>query len=444
MPDRYGQVTGEDFLALGLGFQKIGEMRDKRQVGLGLDALTADPNAAQPEGVSGDNWAQAQTRFGQAQQGRLAGREAALDLEATKRMDTILAQAGGDPVSYLNNFEPRDSADLLAAARLSGAMEKNEKTKGSIFKTRLETGARQGQELMQSVRQARTLLDSGEQEKAGLMLEGASNTALTRWRYKYNPETQQMDRLHLSREEGWAPTGESIPVSEALGQAEKMTIQDYAMGVAGEMAATSEFNRKTIESGGQYAVGSKGEELRVYPQISLRDFGGISYLVTDAKTNKVLGGFSQESFAQSGVRMEPRPKSGGQAKGQPSAFEDALAYYKKMQATAAKDELATAEEVEEKATSLTNDYLRTAYGEGVTLDTLRKQARQPQGGAAQPAGGGKQGGQDAETERPPDAAFKGMKPGQARTFRNSKTGEEQTWIMDRVTGQLVLQKPRGK
>jgi hypothetical protein len=249
---------------------------------------------------------------------------------------------------------------------------------------------------MQSLREARSLMDAGERDKAGLLLEGASNQALSRWRYKYDPETGRLDRLHLSRDKGWTPVGDSLDVSEALKQAEGMTIRDYALGVAGEMASTSEFNRKEIESGGRRAVDANGREFRVYPQINLQGFGGRDYLVYDSG-NQLVGRFDEEGFPQSGLRFEqqkPREKPPKELDWGKVGLQAQKIYNDSLKAALGDNMVPSPEEraqAEAEARRMADQWLAVTVGPGVSMDTLAQSRWGSSASSASPAGGSSTG-----------------------------------------------------
>jgi hypothetical protein len=430
-------------MALGEMAQGLGQIRDQRQLGLGLEALQQDPGAVRPEGMRPEIWNEAQQRYGAAAEARLRATNAQFEEQVQQTMQTMLGEAerNGDVVSYLGAVVPKTREQMHAANRLYRLADQQTGLRRNVFEQRLAMGARQGQQLMESVRQARSMVDSGKADQAGRLLEGASNQALTRWRYRYNSDTGKLDRLHLSRDEGWVETGDSLDVSSALQQAENMTIRDFALGVAQEMAATSEFNRREIEQGGRAAQDGQGNSYVVYPQINLQGFGGRDYLVFDDK-NKLVGRFDEDSFPRSGLRLSP---AGAGTEGAverdwgdiglqwQKIYNDSLKAQLGDTMVASPEERAQAEAM---ARQNADQWLSLAVGHGMTMEKLQRSRQgglpgytRPEAGAA-PA----RGGQTAVQGGPPVE----LKPGETVTVRNSETGEEQTWTMDRHTGVPLL------
>jgi|GEM_PF-5192347 len=120
MPDRWGRPTGRDFMALGEMAQGLGQIRDQRQLGLGLEALQQDPGAVRPEGMRPEIWNEAQQRYGAAAEARLRATNAHFEEQVQQTMQTMLGEAerNGDVVSYLGAVVPKTREQMHAANRL--------------------------------------------------------------------------------------------------------------------------------------------------------------------------------------------------------------------------------------------------------------------------------------------------------------------------------------
>lgn len=448
MPDRSGRVTGEDFLGLAKGIREMGkasdEYEEKRGMSLGLDALTADPNAAKPEGISGPAWVKAQEEFGKGQKGLYTARESAEAAKRAKYRDEFTQKLGEgetpeDRLRVLQSINPKDFAGSQALAEVYGHVNQQSEYASALFKRDLEDGALRFSNMQPMLSEARRLLAAKDAAGAGVMLEGMSKQARTRDNWKFNPETGLMDEYHNSREDGLVHTGTSMPVEEVLGLAGKMTQKDYALYEAKNKAATREYNAKAILSGGYLATGSKGEDLRVIPQVRMDDFSGRDFLVFD-KHGQHVGAYDEKSFLDSGIMVDKTQKlymgrsgSGGKGKSGKPLIDEALGIREKAKQRLAKmDPLADPEDLDAGADAETLGYYERKFGRKVTWDELRSMGQ----GSAPKAGGPAPGGQTLDST-PPVSAFQGLKPGQTRNFRNSETGEVQTWTVDPVSKQPV-------
>lgn len=486
MPDEYGRPNGSDFMLIAKGLREYNEgsrrEAEERGLGLGLGVLEADPNAPRPDGVSNAAWAKAQEQQGKAKSGRLLADQAGQALEESKLSNEYmgLASAAKTPeerLAVLGKINPGTLAGAKALASVQKQVLGTQENQVALLGSVLKKGAVEYDNVVRpALVAAKDMADKGDEEGAAQTLAQLSRTIPLRGEFRWNKETRTLDHYHNERNaglqpqaegsaapgDGYAQTGRSMSVKEALDLVGSTTKEDYAMQMASHRVANMEFNAKALESGGHVAQGLKGEKLRVVPLINLGD-STRQFAVFD-EAGRHAATLGNDEFMKSGIMVENKEQraydleqaklgmegrklalaekglnlraDGSGSKGK-SLLETALDDRTKAVAQAQKsDPFMEPEEAERQAdASVFKKYSVLTGREVKSYEDLRgvmpKAVRTPRAAPAASQG-------DVSVDSaPPAAAFKGLEPGKTRSFRNSDTGEVQTWTVDPVSKQPV-------
>lgn len=325
MPDEYGRPTGDDFVKVARGLRDYRETAKKedeeRGLGLGLDALESNPNAARPEGVSGAVWAKAQEQQGKAKSGRLLADQAGQALEESKLANEYMELANNaktpeERLSALGQVNPKSLAGAKALASVQKQVLGTQENQVALLGSVLKKGTVEYDNVVRpALVAANDMAAKGDEEGAGHTLAQLSKTLPLRGEFRWNPETRTLDHYHNERNaglkpqaegeatpgDGYTPTGRSMSVREALDLVGSTSKEDYAMQMASNRVTNMEFNAKALETGGHVATGPKGEKLRVVPLINLDNSTRQFAVFDEAGTHTATLG--NDDYLKSGIMV---------------------------------------------------------------------------------------------------------------------------------------------
>ena len=328
MPDEYGRPNGEDFMKAARGLRDYRESAQKEDdlkgLGLGLDALDKDPNAAKPEGVSSIVWSKAQEQQGKGKAGAVLADQSRQALEESRLANEYMGKANGagtpeERLNLLGQINPGTLAGAKALASVQKQVMGNQDNQVALLGSVLKKGQAEYDAVVRpALVAANDLANSGDEEGAGHILSKLSKVVPMRGEFRYNPDTKSMDHYHNERNaglqpqaegqgdaspgDGYAATGRSMSVRDALTLVGGMTKEDYALQMAAHRVANMEFNAKTLESGGHMGIDEDGKKVRVIPLINPND-STRQFAVFDEATGTHRKTVGNDDFMNSGIRI---------------------------------------------------------------------------------------------------------------------------------------------
>lgn len=223
-----------------------------------------------------------------------------------------IKQAGGDPFAYFKSASvPDTEAGLRAAVEVRKLFSEDAGFQTKLHENRKALADAKANELMNILKGVEQSLLSGDQDTAGRLMEGASRSMPTRRLYKFDGNGGMVE-YHMSREEGYVPTGRVFPVNAMLTEAKRLAAEQYSDIFVTEMRATSQFNRENAEIG-RPAVGRDGSKYNIYTKIKEGTLDSREFIVYDRSGNLAGVVDSPEKLHDAGIHFRDMEQEKSQA-----------------------------------------------------------------------------------------------------------------------------------